>query len=85
MGDDHLDHADVEPERDRTVRRSNRSPGPICRTRLTLFRARLGVVDQPRAVEVTDLLLPEIALERRERGGLGSRRGGFPTSHISVI
>ncbi len=35
MGDDHLDHADVDPERYQTVRRSNRSTGPICRTRLT--------------------------------------------------
>jgi len=43
------------------------------------------VVNHSRTVEVTDLLLAQIALERRKRGGLGSRRGGFPTSHISVI
>lgn len=51
----------------------------------TLLRTHLAVVDQLLPVEVPDLLLAQIALERRERGGLGSRRGGFPTSHISVI
>jgi hypothetical protein len=34
---------------------------------------------------VPDLLLAQIALGRRERGGLCSRHGCFPTSHISVI
>ncbi len=67
MGDDHLDHADVDPESDRTVRRSNRSTGPIYKTRLTLLRTHLAVVDQLLPVEVADLLLPEITLERRER------------------
>ena len=31
------------------------------------------------AQSCADPKTPEIALERRERGGLGSRRGGFPT------
>lgn len=70
MGDDHLDHADVDPESDRAR---------------TLFGAHLAVVDQLLPVEVADLLLALIALERGNRGGLGSRRGGFPTAHISVI
>lgn len=51
------------------------------RTR-TLLRTHLAVVDQLLPVEVPDLFLAEIALGR---GGLGSRCGGFPTSHISVI
>lgn len=70
VGDDHLDHPDIDPEGHRSG---------------ALVRPHLAVVDQLLPVEVPDLLLAQIALERRERGGLGSRRGGFPTSHISVI
>ena len=70
MGDNHLDHADIDPQGHRAR---------------TLLRAHLAVVDKLLPVEVPDLLLAQIALECRERGGLGSRRGGFPTSHISVI
>ena len=65
-----LDHSDIDPQGHRAR---------------TLFRANPAAVDQPGAVEVSDLLLAQIALERRERGGFGSRRGGFPTSHISSI
>ena len=70
VGDDHLDHADIDAEGHRTG---------------ALIGAHLAVVDQLLPVEVPDLLLAQIALERRERGGLGSRRGGFPSAHISVI
>ena len=70
MGDDHLDHADIDAEGHRTG---------------ALISAHLAVVDQLLPVAVPDLFLAQIALERRERGGLGSRRGGFPTSYISVI
>lgn len=70
MSDDRLDHADIDPE-------GHRFGALVC--------THLAVVDQLLPVEVTDLLLAQIALERRERGGLGPRRGGFPTLHISVI
>ena len=70
MGIDHLDHPDVDPER---------------HPARALLGAHLALIDQLRAVEVPDLLLAQIVLERRRRGGLGSQRGGFPTSHISAI
>ena len=70
MVDYHLDHADINPERHRAR---------------ALLRPHLAVVDQLLPVEVPDLLLAQIALERLERGGLGSRRGGLPTSHISIM
>ncbi len=66
----HLDHADVDPERHRAR---------------TLLRPHLAVVCQLLPVEVPDLLFAQIALERLDRGGLGARRGGLPTSHISIM
>lgn len=47
--------------------------------------SRLCLEREDRRSSLLDPRTPEIALERLERGGLGSRRGGFPTSHISVI
>ncbi|MEL6799201.1 MAG: hypothetical protein AAFO80_04940 [Pseudomonadota bacterium] len=70
MGDDHLDYAGIDAEGHRTG---------------ALIGAHLAVGDQLLSVAVPDLLFAQLALERRERGGLCSRRGGFPTSHTSVI
>lgn len=50
MGDDHLDHADIDPGGDRSR---------------ALLGAHLAVVDQLLPIEVPDLLLAQIALERR--------------------
>ena len=70
MGDDHLDHADVDPERHRAR---------------TLLRTHLAVVDWLLPVEVPDLLLAQIALERRERGGLSATRRFPYLAHIGYI
>lgn len=70
MGDDHFGHADINAKRHRSR---------------TLLRAHLAIIDHLLAIEVPDPFLAQIALERRERGGLGSRRGGLPTSHISIM
>lgn len=70
MGQDHLDDADVDAER--------HGPGALVRTLAT-------VLDQLVSIEVADLLFPEVALQCRECRRLGSRRGGFPTAHISAI
>jgi len=70
MGDDHLDHADVDPESDRTG---------------ALLRAHLAVVDELLPVEVPDLLLAQIALERLERGGLAATRRFAYLAHIDYV
>ena len=70
MGQDHLDDADVDAER-------YRSCALVC-----TFAA---ILDELVTIEVADLLFPEVALQRRECCRLGSRRGGFPTAHISAI
>lgn len=85
MGDDHLDHADIDAEGHRSFGAQIGPPDRFARRASPLFSPHLAVVDQLLPVEVPDLLLPKIALQRGECRGLGSRRGGFPTSHISVI
>lgn len=70
MGQDHLDDADVDAQRHR--------PGALVCT-------LAPVLDELVAIEVPDLFFPKVALERREGSSLGSRRGGFPTAHISAI
>ena len=69
MCDDHLDHANADPEDHLT---------------LALLGARLAGVDQLLPVEVADPLLAKIAFERREFGGLAAP-GWFPISHMSSI
>lgn len=70
MGDDHLDNVDVDPE----GYRSGASLGP-----------HLAVVDQFLPIEVADLLLPQIALERCERDDLAAS-GRFPyLAHIGYM
>ena len=70
MGDDHLDHADIDAEGHRTG---------------TLLGAHLAVVDQLLPVEVPDLLLAQIALERLERGGLAATRRFAYLAHIDYV
>ncbi len=70
MSQDHLDDADVDAGRYR--------PGALTCT-------LAAILDQLVTIEVPDLLFPEVALQRRECRRLGSRRGGFPTAHISAI
>lgn len=70
MGQDHLDDADVDAER--------HGPGALVCT----FAA---ILDEFVTIEVPDLFFPEVALQRRECRRLSSRRGGFPTAHISAI
>ena len=70
MGDDHLDHANIDPERHRSR---------------TLLCAHLAVVDQLLPIEVANLLLSEIALERRERGGLAATRRFPYLAHIGYM
>lgn len=55
MGDDHLHHADVDPDGDRPR---------------ALICAHLAVVDQLLPIDVSGPLLARIALERGEYGGL---------------
>src|SRR6056297_1058998 len=59
MGDDHLDHADVDPE---------------CHRAGALFGAHLAVVNQLLPVEVPDLLLLQIGIERGQRCSLAATR-----------
>ncbi len=70
MGDDHLDHADIDAEGHRTG---------------ALISAHLAVVDQLLPVEVPDLLLAQIALERLERGGLAATRRFAYLAHIDYV
>ena len=70
MGQDPFDHANVDAQRYR---------------RDALVRTLALVLDELAAIEMSDLLFAQIALERREGGRLGSWRGGFPTAHISAI
>jgi len=59
MGDDYLDHADVDPE---------------CHRAGALFGAHLAVVNQLLPVEVPDLLLLQIGIERGQRCSLAATR-----------
>src|SRR6056297_2746496 len=59
MGDDYLDHADVNPE---------------CHRAGALFGAHLAVVNQLLPVEVPDLLLLQIGIERGQRCSLAATR-----------
>jgi hypothetical protein len=70
MGPDHLDDADVDAERHGSC---------------TLVCTLAAIFDELVTIEVPDLLFPEVALEGCECRCLGSRRGGFPTAHISAI
>ena len=70
VGDDHLDHPDIDPERHRAR---------------TLLRPHLAVVDKLLPVEVPDLLLAQIALERLERGGLAATRRFAYLAHIDYV
>jgi transposase len=51
----------------------------------TLVCTFAAILDELVTIEVPDLLFPEVALQRRECRRPGSRRGGFPTAHISAI
>ena len=59
IGDDHLDHPGIDPGNHRAR---------------TMFRTHLAVVRQLLPVEVPDLFLAQIALERRGRRGLAATR-----------
>jgi hypothetical protein len=69
VGEDHLDHAHIDPE-------GHRTRALVC--------AHLAVVDQLLPVEVADLLLPQIALECGQCSCLASGRFPY-LSHIGYM